>query len=219
MKDLFTQLSDAVLNMEEDKARKIAIEIVRKKFDIADAVELGVVGGMTRAADLYDKEEYFISELLSCSDAMQAAFSIFKQEMGEKGMPSKGRIVIGSVAGDTHDIGKNIVSLILEGGGFTVFDIGRDVPADLFVSTAMEYDAHIIAISSLMTTTMENMRDVITLLISKNLRDRFKVIVGGKPLSPGFAKSIGADGYSASATGALRLCQEIMKTQEIMKIL
>ena len=219
MKDLFTQLSDAVFNMEEDEARKLASDIVMNKLDIVHAIEAGIVVGMTRAGEMHDKEEYFISELLSCADAMEAALSILKPELGDKEMPSKGRIVIGTVAGDTHDIGKNIVSLVLEGGGFSVLDLGRDVSAERFVNAAVDFNADIIAISSLMTTTMENMRDVITLLIEKSLRERFRVIVGGKPLSLGFAKRIGADGYSSSAAGALRLCHKIMSNKLIENVI
>lgn len=212
MRNLFEQLSDAIFNMDEDEAEKIACDIVKNQLDIANAIEFGVVGGMTRVGDMYDKEEYFISELLSCADAMEAALNILKPQLGDKQMPSKGRIVIGTVAGDTHDIGKNIVAILLEGGGFTILDLGRDVSAERFVSAAIEFHADIIAISSLMTTTMENMKDVITLLYQKSLREQIKVIVGGKPLSIAFAKKIGADGYSASAAGALKLCMELMNS-------
>jgi len=192
------------------KAREVALEIVNNKLDVREAIEKGVTDGMIQAGILYDREEYFISELLSCADAMKEALQILKPELGGREMPSKGRIVIGTVAGDTHDIGKNIVSIVLEGGGFSVLDLGRDISAERFVQSAIEYHADIIAISSLMTTTMGNMRDVITRLIEESLRERFYVIVGGKPLSLSFAKKIGADGYSASATGALKLCNEFM---------
>jgi Predicted cobalamin binding protein len=210
MSALYKQLSDAVLWMDEEKAREVALEIVNNKLDVREAIEKGVTDGMIQAGILYDREEYFISELLSCADAMKEALQILKPELGGREMPSKGRIVIGTVAGDTHDIGKNIVSIVLEGGGFSVLDLGRDISAERFVQSAIEYHADIIAISSLMTTTMGNMRDVITRLIEESLRERFYVIVGGKPLSLSFAKKIGADGYSASATGALKLCNEFM---------
>lgn len=210
MEDLYKQLSDAIFFMDEEKAEQTAAEIVRSGLDIAAAVEEGVVGGMTRAGEMYDAEEYFISELLSCADAMYAALKILNIKLGGDAMPSKGRVVIGTVAGDTHEIGKNITALVLEGGGFSVLDLGRDVPAQRFVSAAVDFNADIIAISSLMTTTMDNMRDVISLLEEKSLRERFKVIVGGKPLSAAFARKIGADGYSSTAAGALRLCREIM---------
>jgi methanogenic corrinoid protein MtbC1 len=213
MNQLFRQLSDAVFTMDEESAEKTAHEIVKCGLDISEAIESGIVDGMTRAGEMYDQEEYFISELLSCADAMNAAFDILKPALGDYEMPSKGRIVIGTVEGDTHDIGKSIVALILEGGGFSVLDLGKDVSAQRFVDAAAEYRADIIAISSLMTTTMENMRDVIDLLHYRNMRGQYKVIVGGKPLSPAFAKKIGADGYSATASGALRLCRNIMKNK------
>lgn len=210
MKNLIEQLSDAIFAMDENGAEKTAKDIVTDHLNIVYAIEYGVVGGMTRAGEMYDTEEYFISELLSCEDAMKAALNVLKPALGDRPMPSKGRIVIGTVAGDTHDIGKNIVALLLEGGGFSVLDLGKDVPAEQFVSAVTENHADILALSSLMTTTMDNMRDVIDLLEQKKVRDQVKVIVGGKPLSPAFAKKIGADGYSASAAGALKLCIEIM---------
>ncbi|MGN1410498.1 MAG: B12-binding domain-containing protein [Eubacteriales bacterium] len=135
---------------------------------------------------------------------------VFAPLMKSGDKPDKGRIVIGTIFGDTHDIGKNIVSLLLSGAGYDVLDLGRDVSAENFVDGAIEYNADIIAISTLMTTTMNNMKDVVDLLIERGVRDRFRVIIGGKPCSLSFAKKIGADGYSSNAPGALRLVKKIM---------
>ncbi len=152
-----------------------------------------------------------------CSDAMDAAMKIFIPHINVEERNSKGRIVIGTIFGDTHDIGKNIVALIIRSAGFDVLDLGRDVSARRFVDSAMEFKADIIAISTLMTTTMENMAEVIRLLKEEGKRDLFKVIIGGKPLSSAFAKKIGADGYSSTASDALRTVKNIIAGKEIKR--
>ena len=156
-------------------------------------------------------EKSFITELLICADAMNAAMGVFAPFMKSTDRPIKGKIVICSIFGDTHDIGKNIVALLLSGAGFDVLDLGRDVSVERFVDEAVRFNADIIAISTLMTTTMNNMKAVIGLLCEKGIRDQFKVIIGGKPCSKSFAKKIGADDYSANAPAALRLVKKIMK--------
>lgn len=214
MRDLYDELAQAVVDMDEAGAVKLAKEIVDCGLPVIQAIEQGLVVGMERVGELYEKEEYFITELLLCADAMNAAMDVFSPLIKASDKPKKGRIVIGSIFGDTHDIGKNIVALILSGGGFDVLDLGRDVSAERFVDEAVRYEADIIAISTLMTTTMNNMKAVIDLLQERGIRNRFKVIIGGKPCSPGFAKKIGADGYSSNAPGALRLVKQLMAETE-----
>jgi methylmalonyl-CoA mutase cobalamin-binding domain/chain len=117
--------------------------------------------------------------------------------------------VLGVIEGDTHDIGKNLVKIMLEPSGFDVIDLGRDIPPAQFVEKAVETNADIIGLSTLMTTTMDGMREVVAILKEKNLKEKFKVIIGGGPISPGFAKKIGADGYSGNAAGAVRLARDL----------
>jgi len=217
MSKLFLQLADAVEEMDETKASIIAQKIVNEKLDIFEAIEQGLVYGMGRASDLFEAEEYFIPELLMCADAMDAAMKIFIPHIKMEEKKSKGRIVIGTIFGDTHDIGKNIVALIIRSAGFDVLDLGRDVSARKFVSGAIEFKADIIAVSTLMTTTMENMAAVINLLIEEGKRDLFKVIIGGKPASLEFARKIGADGYSSNAGGALRTVKSIIAQKALLK--
>lgn len=176
--ELFLQLSNAIVDMDEDNAAVIAREIVDKRLNVLDAIEYGLVKGMEKVGNLYEEEEYFISELLLCADAMNMAMDILKPHIKTEDKKSKGRIVIGSIFGDTHDIGKNIVALLLESAGFDVLDLGRDVSARKFVDGAMDFHADIIAISTLMTTTMNNMSDVVNLLIEENKRHLFKVVIG-----------------------------------------
>lgn len=214
MSELFLQLSDAVVDMDEVKSAQIAQTIVEEKLDVLVAIEQGLVAGMARAGDLFEQEEYFITELLLCADSMDAAMEVFKPHIKKEDKKSKGRIVIGSIYGDTHDIGKNIVALIIESAGYDVLDLGRDVSARKYVDSAVAFQADIIAMSTLMTTTMENMGDVIKLLVQEGKRDLFKIIIGGKPVSKSFAKKIGADDYASNAGSALRLVKKIMQEKQ-----
>ncbi|OGO79546.1 MAG: cobalamin-binding protein [Clostridiales bacterium GWB2_37_7] len=210
MSKLFLQLADAVVEMDEAKSSIIAQKIINEKLNLLEAIEHGLVYGMSRAGDLFEAEEYFIPELLMCADAMDAAMKTFIPHIKVEKEKSKGRIVIGTIFGDTHDIGKNIVALIIKSAGFDVLDLGRDVTAREFVDAAIEFKADIIAVSTLMTTTMENMAEVIKLLNEEGKRDLFKVIIGGKPVSSAFAKKIGADAYASNAGGALRAVKSII---------
>ena len=145
-----------------------------------------------------------------CSDAMNAGIDVLKPHLKSENVSKKGRVVIGVVEGDTHDIGKNLVRLMLETGGFEVLDLGRDIPPAEFVSKAEEYGADIIGIATLMTTTMPGMQEVVDILSSKGIRDKFKVIIGGGPISPAFAKKIGADGYARNAADAVKVAEDLL---------
>ncbi len=212
---LIAKLADAVAQMEEEAAAALAQKIVLMGADAWEAIDLGLVAGMERAGNLFEQEEYFIPELLVCADAMKTAMNILKPHI-KRTRASKGRIVIGTIFGDTHDIGKSIVSLILESAGFDVLDLGRDVSARGFVDAAVDFGADIIAMSSLMTTTMDNMAEVARLLEKENLRSRFVLLVGGRPISRSFAKKIGADYYAKNAADALRTVKKIMNERGVI---
>ncbi|SEM68293.1 methylmalonyl-CoA mutase C-terminal domain-containing protein/methyltransferase cognate corrinoid proteins [Syntrophus gentianae] len=208
---LHKDLSDAVLDMEEEKTVSIAKTIVENRMDAYQAIENGLSDGMNRAGRLYEEEEYFIPELLLCSDAMYAGLDVLRPHLKVNEEAAKQKVVIGVVEGDTHDIGKNLVKIMFETSGFDVVDLGRDVPPKDFVEKAKEIDARIIALSTLMTTTMNGMKEVIALLEKENIRDRFKVMVGGGPISQGFAERIGADGYAANASEAAKLARKLVE--------
>lgn len=208
--ELFQSLSDAVVEMDEDRAKQHSVEAVERGYDAYAAIDRGLVHGMTRAGDLFESEEYFIPELLLCSDAMYAGLDILKPHLKQSSDQNQQKIVIGVVEGDTHDIGKNLVKVMLEASGFAIVDLGRDIPPQRFVDTAVAEGASVIALSTLMTTTMDAMAEVVELLEKANLRDRFKVIVGGGPISQAFAKRIGADGYASNAPGAVKLVEELV---------
>jgi corrinoid protein of di/trimethylamine methyltransferase len=206
---LFGRLSHCVLEMDEDGVRQAAEEVIARGVDAYEAIERGLVDGMGKAGLRFDAEEYFVPELLVCSDAMYAGIELLRPHIRAADRTERVRIVI-VVEGDTHDIGKNLVRILLEAAGFEVIDLGRDVPIRKFVDTAVEKQARVIALSTLMTTTMEGMAEVVRVLHAENLRDRVKVIVGGGPVSQQFADSIGADGYTAKAAEAVQLVRRLV---------
>lgn len=208
-KELLQKLSDAVVDMNENEVVLIANEIVAKQIDVYEAIEKGLSDGMERAGKLFEEEEYFIPELLLCSDAMYAGLDVLKVHLTFDQKEEKPKVIIGVVEGDTHDIGKNLVKLMLETSGFEIFDLGRDVPPQKFVDKAKEVNATIIALATLMTTTMEGMTTVIQLLQNENIREKFKVIIGGGPISQGFADKIGADAYAVNAADAVRHARKL----------
>jgi len=207
--DLHQKLSDAVVNMEDTTAASLSEEVVAKGLDAYEAIDKGLANGMERAGVLFEEEEYFIPELLMCSDAMYAGLNVLKPHIKTEEQVQKHKVVLGVIEGDTHDIGKNLVKIMLESSGFEVIDLGRDIAPAQFVEKAVETNADIIGLSTLMTTTMDGMREVVDILKEKNLKEKFKVIIGGGPISPAFAKKIGADGYSGNAAGAVRLARDL----------
>jgi corrinoid protein of di/trimethylamine methyltransferase len=207
---LFHALSDSVVGMDEDRTRQLSLQAVNQGVDALSAIEHGLVDGMNRAGKFFETEEYFIPELLLCSDAMYVGLDILRPHLKQSENQVRHKIVMGVVEGDTHDIGKNLVKIMLEASGFEIVDLGRDIPPQRFVDEAVKVQASVIALSTLMTTTMDGMAEVIQLLHQANLRGRFKVIVGGGPISQSFASRIGADGYAAGAPAAVKLVKQLV---------
>ncbi len=207
---LFVALSDSVVGMDEDLTRQLSIQAVDPGIDALSTFEHGLVEGMNRAGKLFETDEYFIPELLLCSDTMYAGLEILCPHLKHEENEVRRKVVIGVVEGDTHDIGKNLVKIMLEASGFEIVDLGRDIPPQRFVDEAIKVQASVIALSTLMTTTMDGMADLIQLLQKANLRDRFKVIGGGGPSSQSFADRIGADGYASGAPAAVKLVMHLV---------
>ncbi|WP_088225103.1 corrinoid protein [Desulfosporosinus sp. FKB] len=207
---LLLDLADSVVNMDEEQTVELAKNYIAHNLDPYEGINQGLALGMDRAGTLYEEEEYFIPELLMCSDAMYAGLDVLRPHLKQDNLEDNHKIVIGVVQGDTHDIGKNLVKIMLETTGFEVIDLGRDVPPLDFVNTAKEIKADIIALSTLMTTTMEGMQEVIRLLEGENLQNQIKVMIGGGPISKGFADKIGAY-YAGDASKAAVLAQSLVK--------
>ncbi|MBU3100528.1 MULTISPECIES: corrinoid protein [Clostridium] len=209
--ELYKKLADTVVNMEEEETVEICEQVISENLDAYEAIVNGLSEGMDQAGKLFDEEEYFVPELLLCSDAMYAGLDVLKPHLKAKDNKDKQKVIIGVVEGDTHDIGKNLVKIMLETAGFDIIDLGRDVPPSVFVEKAKEEKAKIIVISTLMTTTMEGMSEVIEILNKENIRENFKVMIGGGPISQVYADKIGADGYSVNAAEAVKLAKRLVQ--------
>ncbi len=213
--ELLKRLSECVVEMEDEEVAGVAQEYIDAGYPALDGILEGLVDGMNQAAKLYEEEEYYIPELLICSDAMYNGLEVLKPHLEQSSSEEKYRIVIGVVEGDTHDIGKNLVRIMLEAAGFEMYDLGRDVQLEEFVNKAKEVDADVVAMSTLMSTTMPGMGKVIELLKEAGIRDDVKVIIGGAPLSWSYAKKIGADGYSDNAVEAVRLVKNLLAGEPV----
>lgn len=210
-KELIDKLAECVVDMDEEGVVKAAKTYISEGYSAFDGIYEGLLVGMNKASELFDAEEYFVTDILLCSDTMYAGLDILRPYLPVTSIDEKGhKVVIGVVEGDTHDIGKNLVKIMLETAGFEVIDLGRDVPLDEFVDKAIEENASIICMSTLMTTTMGGMKTVIDKLTEKGVRDRFKVMIGGSPISQKYADEIGADGYTANAVEAVSLAKRFI---------
>jgi corrinoid protein of di/trimethylamine methyltransferase len=207
--EILAGLASAVIEMDEGRAVELAQAAVDAGIDAYEAISQGLSKGMDVVSAKYETEEYFVPEILLCSDAMYAALDVLRPHLKVDPTATPAKVVIGVIEGDVHDIGKNIVKLMLVAAGFEVHDLGRDVAPRAFVDKAKEVEADIIALSTLMSVTMDGMRKVVELLVREGIREDFKVIIGGGPVSATFAKQIGADAYGESASEAVRIARDL----------
>lgn len=199
----YDTLVEAVIKGDENIVESEVNKALNEGNEARDILTKGLIGGMSVVGERFKAGEMFLPEVLMCASAMHEGLNIVKPLLAESDREAMGRIVIGTVAGDIHDIGKKIVGFLLEGGGFEVIDLGVDVPDESFVQAVEEHNPDILGMSALLTTTMPNMGKVIELLKEKRLRGKLKVIVGGASVNEQFAQSIGADGYAPEASSAL----------------
>jgi len=205
MQELLQALRDGVVNMDVEKVREAAQKVLDEGFSPYDAVMDGLAAGMEIVGDLYEKHEYFVPELLICADALYAGLDILKPhiKLDDPDQRAKGVVVIGTVEGDVHDIGKNLIKMMFDVGGFTVHDLGRDVPLENFVEQQLRTDADIVALSAMMTATMVGMEKVVKSIKEKN--PNVAIMLGGAPVTKRTADLFGADGYAESAGNALQV--------------
>jgi corrinoid protein of di/trimethylamine methyltransferase len=210
-KEILKGLHDAVLKFEEDDAVKWSKIALEEGVDPFVATMNGLANGMMEAGEKYNCKEYFVPELLMCADALYAGLEILKPAVKASGRKSevKGSIVLGVVEGDVHDIGKNLVKLMFEVAGWTVYDLGKDVPLDKFVDEMIKTDSQVVGISALMTTSMLNMPVVIKKLRAKN--PKVRIMLGGAPLNPEVVEKYGADGYARNAGTAVDEAMNLLK--------
>jgi len=206
----YSNLYEAVVNGDNKAAAAITREALAANADPLELVNQQMIPAMAEVGRRFECEEYFVPELLLAARAMKGSLELIRPLLAERGAQPVGRVVIGTVKGDLHDIGKNLVASMLEGGGFEVIDLGADVSPERFVSTAQDKKADIVALSALLTVTMPSMKTTIEALRSAGLRDRVKVLIGGAPVTEEYAAQIGADGYGANAATAVPLARKVL---------
>ena len=209
--EYFDKMAQMVIDEEDEEIADLCRAYLAEGYDSEEAIFKGLIKGMNEVGKLFEEEEYYISDLLICSDAMYNGIDVLTEKMESHQEKNLATAVIGVVEGDTHDIGKNLVKLMLEIAGFKMIDLGKDVPCEKFIDEALANDAKFIMMSTLMTTTMENMKKVIDMLKERGLRDKFIVMIGGGPVSESFAQKIGADAYSENATEAVKVAKSFIK--------
>lgn len=213
--DLFKEMADAVIEGDEEKSVALAKEALAKGVDPTEAIEKGFAEGMKEIGRLFEKLEIYLPQVIISADAMAAGVEIFRQRLlAKSGEAPRKTVLLGTIQGDVHDIGKNIVKVMLESNGFKVHDLGRDVPVLEFIEKVKELNPDIVGVSALMTTTMVYMPRLIEALRENGLREKVKVMVGGAPVLPEWAKKIGADGYGESAAEAVRVAKKLIGLQK-----
>ncbi|MDZ7290040.1 MAG: corrinoid protein [candidate division KSB1 bacterium] len=211
--ELFAAMAQSVINGEVDDAKLLAQQAIETNIDPLEALNKGFVIGINHVGEQFGCGNMFLPDLVLAGEAMKAALAILEPELSKRGTARQilGKVVIGTVKGDIHDIGKTIVATMLSASGFQVYDLGHDVAVEKFVDTAREVDADIVGMSALLTTTMVRQRDVIKALDEAGLRSKVKVMVGGAPVTRGWVEEIGADGYSEDAVGAVAVAKKLLE--------
>ncbi len=209
--DLLSRMEKAIIEGDKAESAALAGEAIKAKIDLNEVIEKGYVPGIQKVGDLWENGDYFLPELITSAECMKAAMAVLQPELDKAKIKtkSKGKVVIGTVEGDIHDIGKNLVASMLSANGFEVVDLGADVKLETFVRKAEETKADFICLSALLTTTMLGQKKVIEMLKEKNLRGKFKVLVGGAPASQKWADDIGADGYAENAMLAVKVTKRL----------
>ena len=214
---MYSAMAQSIKDGEPEEAAKLAIQSIDLGIDPLDAINHGFVVGIDHVGNLFSSGDAFLPELVMAGEAMKAAVNALEPEMTKQGKRRKilGTIVLGTIEGDIHDIGKSLVGTMLSVAGFSVFDLGVDVPIPTLIEKARIENADIIAVSALLTTTMAKQRHVVEALDDSELRSAIKVMVGGAPVTRNWAEEIGADGYSEDAVGAVAVAKELLAAKTL----
>lgn len=206
----FDNLAELVIQGDYAGAKVLTQKMIDNGSDPIEIINLGLMTGMNVVGVRFKAGDMYVPEVMMSAKAMSTGIELVKPLIAESDMPTAGKVLIGTVKGDLHDIGKNLVIMMMESAGFEVVDLGVDVDPDKFVQAVKEHKPQVIGMSALLTTTMLSMRDTIEALQEEGLRDSVKVIIGGAPISQGFADEIGADGYASDAASATDLCKRLI---------
>jgi dimethylamine corrinoid protein len=209
--EILKELRKALIEFEEDKVRELAQTALDEGVDPFVAAMDGLAEGMIEVGDLYNRKEYFVPELLLCADALYAGLEILRPAIKASGRESeaKGSIILGVVEGDVHDIGKNLIKMMFDVAGWTVYDLGKDVPLERFVEEQLRTDSDIVGLSALMTTSMISMPEIVKRLKEKN--PKVRIMLGGAPITPEIVEKYGADGYAEGAGTAVDEAMRLLK--------
>ena len=208
--EILKKLTECIVDFNIEGIRGAAQEAMQENIPVHEAIMDGMSKGMKIVGDKFEAGEYFLSDLLMAGETMKAAMEVLDPYLKASPLQSIGTVVIGTVKGDIHDIGKNIVATLLQSAGFKVCDLGTDVDSSRFIDTAQKEDADLVALSALLTVTMNHMKEVVDELKKTGLKDKVKVIVGGAPITERFAKQIGADAYAEDAVSGVEMCKKIL---------
>jgi corrinoid protein of di/trimethylamine methyltransferase len=200
--ELFELLKDGVINYKDDQVKEASQQALDEGYLALEMIMDGLAAGMEVVGDLYERHEYFVPEVLMCADALYAGLAILRPHVPKSESGSIAQVVIGSIQGDVHDIGKNLVKMMFDVAGWEVYDLGRDVPLEQFVEEQLRTDAEVVAMSAMMTTTMLGMKKVIKMIKDKN--PDVAIMLGGAPVTQDVANLFGADGYAESAGNAVQ---------------
>ncbi len=200
--ELFELLKDGVINYKEDQVKEASQQALDDGYPALEMIMDGLAAGMEVVGDLYERHEYFVPEVLMCADALYGGLDILRPHVPKLEGGAVSQVVIGSIQGDVHDIGKNLVKMMFDVAGWEVYDLGRDVPLEKFVEEQMRTDAEVVAMSAMMTTTMLGMKKVIKMIKEKN--PNVAIMLGGAPVTQDVANLFGADGYAESAGNAVQ---------------
>lgn len=201
--NILEQLSQSLQKGAADDVALQTQQAIDSDLDAKQILDDGLIAGMTVVGARFKKHELFLPHVLLAARAMYAGLDLLKPLLLKQGIPTLGKVVIGTVQGDLHDIGKNLVGIMLKGAGFDIIDLGKDVSPESFVDTAISENAQVIGLSALLTTTMPTMKKVVDLANERKLRDKFKIVIGGAPVSNEYAQEIGADAYCFDAVSAV----------------
>ncbi len=208
--DILKEISEYLQQGNDKKVSELTGQAIKEKISPKEILDSGLIGGMNVIGEKYKAHEIFLPQVLLAARAMYAGMDLLKPLFVKEGMPNRGKVVIGSVQGDLHDIGKNLVGIMLKGAGFEVIDLGNDVPSERFVETARKENADVIGMSALLTTTMPVMKKTVDLLREQGLGHSVKTIIGGAPVSEEFAQRIGADAYGYDSTNAVESVRKLV---------
>jgi 5-methyltetrahydrofolate--homocysteine methyltransferase len=208
---IFEQIADEVVKGQADSVKELVNQALAESISAEDVLNNGLVAGMNVVSEKFKNNEFFIPEVLVSARAMSAGLEILNPLLAEANVKAKGKVVIGTVKGDLHDIGKNIVGMMLQGAGYEIIDLGADVPMEKFIEFTQKEDANMLGMSALLTTTMIYMQEIIQGLKDAGLRDKVKVIIGGAPVTQAYADQIDADGYAPDAASAIDLANDLLE--------